>query len=84
MQVRVSGHSMHDVGIQSKGCGNFGVRGNRVWSQEVGEFVGLEWSKCVASTCFSDKVENVVSQGIVFSGCAMVEKACCVGISCRS
>jgi hypothetical protein len=26
----------------------------------------------------------VVSEGDTFSGCGMVEKACCVGSSCRS
>ena len=36
------------------------------------------------STCSSNVEENVVSQGEVFSGCAMVEKACCVGSSCWS
>jgi hypothetical protein len=45
---------------------------------------GLEWSECEASTCCSNIGENVASPSVAFSGCAMVEKACCVGISCRS
>ncbi len=45
--------------------------------------VGLEWSKYEASTCCSNVGENVVSPDVAFSGCAMVEKACCVGNSCR-
>ena len=36
------------------------------------------------STCCSKVGENVVSEGVAFSGCDMVEKACCAGSSCRS
>jgi hypothetical protein len=47
--------------------------------------VGLEISGCcVVSTCCSKVGENVVSEGVAFSGCDMVEKACCAGSSCRS
>ncbi len=49
------------------------------------EVVGLEASGCcVVSTCCSKAGENVVSEGVAFSGCDMVERACCVGSSCRS
>ncbi len=51
-----------------------------------GEVVVLEVSCCcVVSTCCSKAGENVVSEGgVAFSGCDMVEKACCPGSSCRS
>jgi hypothetical protein len=50
------------------------------------EVVVLEVSCCcVVSTCCSKVGENVVSKGgVAFSGCGMVEKACCAGSSCRS
>jgi hypothetical protein len=49
------------------------------------EVVGLEVSGCcVVSTCCSKAGGNVVSEGVAFSGCDMVEKACCAGSSCRS
>ena len=48
------------------------------------ELIGLEWSVHETSTCCPDVGENLVSPGIAFSVCAMVEKACCVGSSCRS
>jgi hypothetical protein len=49
------------------------------------EVVVLEVSGCcVVSTCCSKVGENVVSEGVAFSGCDMVEKACCAGSSCRS
>jgi hypothetical protein len=60
------------------------------------EVVVLEVSGCcVVSTCCSKAEENVVSEGVAFSGCEvsegvaflgcdMVEKACCAGSSCRS
>ncbi len=50
------------------------------------EVVVLEVSGCcVVSTCCSKAGENVVSEeGVAFSGCDMVEKACCAGSSCRS
>ncbi len=45
------------------------------------EVVVLEVSCCcVVSTCCSKAGENVVSEGgVAFSGCDMVEKACCAG-----
>ena len=47
--------------------------------------VGLELSGyCVVSTCCSKAGENVVLEGVAFSGCDMMEKACCAGSSCRS
>ena len=49
------------------------------------EVVGLEVSGCcVVSTCCSTAGENVVSEGVAFSGCDIVEKACCAGSSCRA
>ncbi len=50
------------------------------------EVVVLEVSCCcVVSTCCSKAGENVVlGGGVAFSGCDMVEKACCAGSSCRS
>jgi hypothetical protein len=36
------------------------------------------------STCCSKAGENVVSEGVAFSGSDMVEIACCAGSSCRS
>ena len=49
------------------------------------EVVGLEVSGCcVVSTCCSKAGENVVSEGVAFSGCDIMEKACCDGSSCRS
>ncbi len=49
------------------------------------EVVVLEVSCCcVVSTCCSKAGENVISGGVAFSGCDMVEKACCAGSSCRS
>ena len=49
------------------------------------EVVGLELSGCcVASTCCSKAGENVVSEGVSFSGCDMVEKDCFAGSSCRT
>jgi hypothetical protein len=58
------------------------VQGNRIRGREM---VGLELSGCcVVSTCCSNVGEKVVSEGVAFSGCDMVEKACCAGSSCRS
>ena len=49
------------------------------------EVVGLELSGCcVVSTCCSKAGENVVSEGVSFSGCDMVEKDCFAGSSCRT
>ena len=50
------------------------------------EVVVLEVSCCCeVSTCCSKAGENVVSEGgVAFSGCDMVEKACCAGSSSRS
>ena len=49
------------------------------------EVLGLELSGCcVVSTCCSKAGENVVLEGVTFSGCDMVEKAYCAGSSCRS
>jgi hypothetical protein len=39
---------------------------------------------CVVSTCCSKAGENVLSEGVAFSGCDMVKKACCADSSCRS
>ena len=51
----------------------------------VREVVGLEVSGCcVVSTCCSKAGENVVSESVAFSGCDMVENACCAGCSCKS
>jgi hypothetical protein len=49
------------------------------------EVVGLELSGCcVVLKCCLKAAENVVPEGVAFSGCDMVEKACCAGSSCRS
>ena len=49
------------------------------------EVVGLEESGCcVVSTCCSKAGGNVVSEGVAFTRCDMVEKACCAGSSCKS
>ncbi len=50
------------------------------------EVVGLEVLVCVVvvSTCCSNVGETVVSPGSSLLDCDMVEKACCVGSSCRS
>jgi hypothetical protein len=49
------------------------------------EVVGLEVSGCcVVSTCCSKAGGNVVSEGVAFSCCDILEKACCAGSSCTS
>ena len=49
------------------------------------EVVGFEVSGCCVVSAYCSKVgENVVSEGVAFSGYDMVEKACCAGSLCRS
>jgi hypothetical protein len=63
----------------------FGCARQRDMVSRGREVVGLELSGCcVVSTCCSKVGENVVSEGVAFLGCDIVEKACCAGSSCRS
>ena len=49
------GHSMHDEGIWSYGCSNFGVQGNGILSQEA--------RKLLVLSCQVVKYQHVVQMG---------------------